>query len=117
MLLYQILVLSKVLLKIINLKYQLLQWNEEFELPDVSYCISDILHCFEYIIRKHKTFTDIPLVRIYINKREVRITFKIKARYYLELFLPETRKILKSTKSKITKDKMVKICLVYKLLM
>ena len=30
--------------------------------------------------------------------------FKIKAKYYLELLTPETMKLLKSTKSKITKD-------------
>ena len=32
------------------------------------------------------------------------ITFKIKARYYLELLMPETMKLLGSTKRKITKD-------------
>ena len=30
--------------------------------------------------------------------------FKIKTRYYLELLTPETKKLLGSTKSKITKD-------------
>ena len=30
--------------------------------------------------------------------------FKIKTKYYLELLTPETMKLLKSTKSKITKD-------------
>ena len=28
-------------------------WNEEFELPDGSYSISDIKGCFEYILKKH----------------------------------------------------------------
>ena len=41
---------------------------------------------------------------IYVNKIENRITFKIKTRYYLELLMPETVKLLGSTKSKITKD-------------
>ena len=41
---------------------------------------------------------------IYINKIENRITFKIKTGYYLELLMPETIKLLGSTKSKITKD-------------
>ena len=41
---------------------------------------------------------------------ENRITFKIKTGYYLELLNPETMKLLGSTKSKITKDKMVKKC-------
>ena len=42
---------------------------------------------------------------IYVNKIENRITFKIKTGYYLDLFTPETMKLLESTKSKITKDK------------
>ena len=35
---------------------------------------------------------------------ENRITFKIKTSYYLELLMPETMKLLGSTKSKITKN-------------
>ena len=46
-------------------------WNEEFELPDGSYSVSDI-------IIKHETVTDNPSIMIYINKIENRITFKIK---------------------------------------
>ena len=41
---------------------------------------------------------------LYKNKLENRIMFKIKAVYYLELFTPETMKLLESTKSKINKD-------------
>ena len=44
-------------------------------------------------------------MRIYANKIENRITFKIKNGYYLELLTPETMKLLGSTESKITKDK------------
>ena len=43
-------------------------------------------------------------MKIYVNKVEYRITFKIKTVYYLELLTPETMKLLGSTKSKITKD-------------
>ena len=39
-----------------------------------------------------------------INKIENRITFKIKTGYYLKLLAPETMKLLRSTKSKISKD-------------
>ena len=42
---------------------------------------------------------------MYINRIENRITFKIKNGYYLELLTPETKKLLGSTESKITKDK------------
>ena len=87
-------------------------WNEEFELLDGSYSISDIQDYFEYILRKHGEKTVNPSIRIYTNKMENRITFKIKTGYYLEFLTPETMKLLGSTKSKTTKIKMVKTCLI-----
>ena len=48
---------------------------------------------------------DNPSIRIYVNKIENRITFKIKNGYYLELLTPETMKLLGSTGTKIAKDK------------
>ena len=54
--------------------------------------------------KKHETVTDNPSKRIYVNKRQNRITFKIKTGYYLELLTPETMKLIGSTKSKINKD-------------
>ena len=80
-------------------------WSEEFELPDGSYSVSDIQDYFEYILQKHSQSVDNPSIRIYANKIENRITFKIKKEYYLELLTPETMKLLGSTQSKITKDK------------
>ena len=79
-------------------------WNEEFELPDGSYCISDIQDYFRCIFKKYETVTDSPSITIYINKIETRITFEIKTGYYLELLTPETIKLLGSTQSKITKN-------------
>ena len=74
--------------------------------PDGSYSISDILDYFEYIVKKHETVTDNPTIMIYVKKIENRrITFKIRAGYYLEILTSETMKLLGSTKSKITKDK------------
>ena len=35
-------------------------WNEEFDLPDSSYSISDIQNYFEFIIEKRKTLTENP---------------------------------------------------------
>ena len=43
------------------------KWNEEFELPDGSYSVSDIQDYFKYILKKHETVTDNPLIMIYIN--------------------------------------------------
>ena len=80
-------------------------WSEEFELPDGSYSISDIQDYFEYILKNHSESVDNPSIRMYINRTENRITFKIKNGYYLELLTPETMKLLGSTERKITKDK------------
>ena len=80
-------------------------WNEEFELPDGPYSISDIQDYFEYILKKHNESVDNPPIRIYVNRIENRITFKIKSGYYLELLSPESMKLLGSTVSKINKDK------------
>ena len=79
-------------------------WSEEFELPDGSYSVSDIQDYFEYILKKHSESVDNPSIRIYVNKIENRITFKIKNGYYLELLTPKTMKLLGSTNSKISKD-------------
>ena len=80
-------------------------WNDQFELPDGSYSISDIQDYFEYILKKHGEDTDKPSVLIYVNKIENRVTFKIKNGYSLELLTSETMKLLGSNKNKITKDK------------
>ena len=79
-------------------------WNEEFELPYGSYSISDIQDHLEYILKKHWEKTFNPSIKIHTNKIENRITFKIKTGHYLELLIPETMKLLGSTKSKITKN-------------
>ena len=56
-------------------------------------------------IKKHGEKIVNPLIRIYINKIENRVTFKIKTGYYLELLTPKTMKLPGSNKSKITKNK------------
>ena len=62
--------------------------------------------------KKHEAVTDNLSIRIYINKIENRITFKIKTGYFLELLTPETMKLLGSTKSEITKNENVQMCLI-----
>ena len=86
-----------------KLKISAPTWSEEFELPDGSYSVSDIQDYVEYILKKHSESVDNPSIRMYINRTENRITFKIKNGYYLET--PETMKLLGSTESKKTKDK------------
>ena len=73
-------------------------WNEKIEPPDGSYSVSDIQNYFEYIIKKQQTVRNNSPVRIYRNKTEKRITFKIKTGYYLELLMPQTIKLLGNTK-------------------
>ena len=50
-------------------------------------------------MKKHEAVTDNPPIRINVNK----ITFRIKAAYYLESLMPGRMKLLRSTKNKITK--------------
>ena len=46
-----------------------------------------------------------PSVKIYTNKIQNRITFKTKTGNQLKLSTPETKELLESTRSKITKKK------------
>ena len=80
-------------------------WSDEFELPNGSYSISVTQDYFEHILKKQSENVDNPSIRIYVNKIENRITYKIKNGYYLELLTTETMNLLGSTENKITKDK------------
>ena len=60
---------------------------------------------FEYILKKHREETDNFSIKIYVNKIENRITFKIKTGYYLELLTSETIKLDRSNKNNINKNK------------
>ena len=80
-------------------------WNDTFDLPDGSYSIADIQGYFEFTIKKHKTLAENPPVKIYVNKIENKIVFKIKTGYKLELLTPETIKLLGSAKKDVDKDK------------
>ena len=46
-----------------------------------------------------------PSIKIYTYNLENKVTFKIKTAYYLNLFTPETMKLLRSIKNKILKNK------------
>ena len=83
-------------------------WNDEFDLPDGSYYVSDIQVYFEYIIKKRETIADNPPVQIYVNKIKNRIVFKIKTGYKLELLTKETIELLGSSKNTLIKTRMEK---------
>ena len=87
-------------------------WNDEFNLSDGSYSVSDIQDYFEYIIKKHETIADNPPVQIYVNKIKNRIVFKIKTGYKSKLISEETMQLLGSSKKRNTlyKTNMEKLC-------
>ena len=66
--------------------------NDKFEFPDGSYSVSDIQDYFKYILKKHGKNSDEPLVQIYANKIENRVTFKLKNGYSFDFLTPETMK-------------------------
>ena len=45
-------------------------WNDQFELPDRSYSVSNIPDYFEYIFKNHGENIDNPSVKEYVNKIE-----------------------------------------------
>ena len=72
-------------------------WNDEFELPDGLYSVSNIQDYIVYIIKKHETLTTIPPIYVYINRGNNRLVLKIKDAYKLELQTPETMKLFGNT--------------------
>ena len=78
--------------------------NDEFELPDDSYSVSDIQDYIKYI-KKAQNITTIPAIRVYINRLNNRLVFKIKDGYKLELQTPETMNLFGCTKKLIDKTK------------
>ena len=86
-------------------KISALTWNDEFELSDGSYSISDIQDHFEFIIKKHETLTKNLSVQIYPNKIKNRIVFQIKIGCKLDVLSPKTMKLLGSAKKGDNKDK------------
>ena len=74
-------------------------------MPDGSYSIADIQGYLEFIIKKHATLAENPLVQIYPNKIKNRVVFKVKAGYKLELLSLESMKLLGSTKKDIDQNK------------
>ena len=80
-------------------------WNDKFELTNGSCSVSGIQDYFEYTFLKNGDKIVNLSIRIYVNKNERRITFKIKRGYHLELLTPEIMKLFGSTENNIAKDK------------
>ena len=77
--------------------------NLNYQMDHVQYRISKIT--FNILKKKHSQNVESPSIRIYVNKIENRIAFKIKSRYYVDFLIPKTMKLLGTTESKITRDK------------
>ena len=60
----------------------------------LSYLIANILYQTMTVI----AVTNNPPTRIYVNKIENRITFKIKKKYYLDVLSPQTINFLEALK-------------------
>ena len=71
------------------------------------FCIRYSRDYFEQILKKHNEKIDNLSIRIYENKIENRIKFKIKTECYLELLTDETIQLLGSTENKTIKNKNV----------
>ena len=53
-------------------------WNDEIELPDVPYYVSDIQDYAEYIIRQHEMLTTFRPINVHINRTNTRLVLEIK---------------------------------------
>ena len=89
-------------------------WIDKFNylMDHILYQIFKII--LKYILKKHGQKIDNPSIKIYANKIENRITFRIKNGCILGFLKPETIKLLGSTENKITKDKRVKMYRIFK---
>ena len=72
-------------------------WNNEFELPNCSYSVSNIQDYIEYIIKNHETLTTVPPIHVYINR--------INDGYKLELQMLKAMKLFGSMKNLIDRTK------------
>ena len=75
-------------------------WIARWIIPNFRYS-----NLFWVYFKKHEENIDNPLIRIFINEIENRITIKIKTGYHLELLTPKTMKLFGITENKITKNK------------
>ena len=58
-------------------------WNEEFELPDRWFSVSNIQDYLKYNNNNNINNSITMMMMIYVNKIENRITFKIKTEYII----------------------------------
>ena len=81
--------------KNIKPKIIVLIWNDNVEIPDGFYSVSDILEYIEYIIKKRWTLTTIPPIHAYINRINNGLMLRIKDEFKLKWQTPDTLKLRK----------------------
>ena len=83
-----------------KLKIRAPTWNDEFELPDSIYWVSNRQHYNDYIIEKYKTVTTPLPIHIYIHRVSNSLVFKIKYGYKMSITLfGSTGKLVDKTKN------------------
>ena len=60
-----------------KLKISAPTWNDNFELPNGSYLISDIQDYFEYILKRYNENIVNPSIRIYVKKMKIELNLKL----------------------------------------
>ena len=70
----------------------------------IPFCIRYSGFIWVFFFFKYGEKTDNLTIRIHVNKIKNRITFKLKEGYYLEVLVPETKKLLGRSKCKKIKD-------------
>ena len=68
-----------------KLKITATTWNDDFELADGSYSVSDIPDYIEYIIKKHERLIAIPPIHVYINRISNSFKQKMDINYNFKL--------------------------------
>ena len=80
-------------------------WNDEFWTTRWITLNITYSRLFWWYFKKHGKNIDNASVRIYLNKIENRIVFKIITEHYLELLTSETMGLFGSAENKTTRDK------------
>ena len=67
-------------------------------MPNLN-CQMVLILCQIFKFKKQEPLTAIPPIHVYINRNNIRLVFKIKDGYKLELQTPEAMKLFGSTKN------------------
>ena len=72
--------------------------DDEFELPDDIYSVSDVQSYTKHIIKKHETLIATAPIYVYINRMNNRLVFEIQNGYKLDKNVQKNEIILQLKK-------------------